>query len=345
MAEVIESGIGSLNYGRQAAKGTIATAASTAVGTNRIKHVAGGFVSGKVLSLEEYSDGNRFGSPSTFTNYIGGAVAQGLALQAQPENIGLMWAQVLGSDVVTGASDPYTHEITPSNAGGKYGTWWQKLGSSIGPVREAYWDSKIARLVQNNPRERNVVHLELDVMALKASQVFTTDPTKTEDTSDPYLLTESTGTFDFDGTGVDDIEDSIYEAATNMQPFWGNALEPLQLIEGKGQITASVTAITTDDTIPKYYKALYNDETPSAGDRPVKDVFYAVVQHVFTRSVTRTATIDIPRLAVDPANFEAMAPMPEGGKKPIVFGGRCLKSGSDPQITVTVLSADATTYA
>lgn len=343
MTVVIESGIGAVNYGRQTAKGTIATAATTTVGYNRLKHAGGGFKSGKALGKQEYSDGNRFGSPSVFVNYVGGNVGA-VTLQAQPENIGLFYAQILGADVVTGASDPYTHTITPSNNGGAWGTWWQKLGSAVGPEREAFWDSKIKKLVQSSPRDRNVVNLELDVACLKAAEVFTTDPAKAEDSSDPYLLTEASGALTFDGTVVQEIEDSIVEIDTAMEPFYGDDEEPLQLIEGKGGINRSISAIVTDDLLGKYRKALYNSATPSAGTRPGTVVFAPSVTQVFTRSATRTATIATPKVTIEPSDFDEMAPMVDGGKRAIKFGGQCVKSGASPQITVTVLSGDATAY-
>lgn len=343
MATVIESGIGQVNYGKQSAKGTIAAAASTAVGTNRIKHVGGGFRTGKVLSSEEFSDGNRVGSPSVFTNYTGGSVGT-VMMQAQPENVGLFWAQILGSDIVTGASDPYTHTITAA-AAAPWGTWWVKTGSAIGPVRQAWWDSKISKLTMSSPRDRNVVHLDADIASLKPAQVFTTDPTKTEDASDPYLATEATGALTFDAVVVSEVEDAVTEMDAGIQPFYGDGVEPLQLIDGKGAITRSFDSIVTDDTLLKYYKAIYNSTTPAAGDRPVKDVFYAAATQVFTRSATRTATVTSPRIAVDPANFEELAPLPQGGARKIRFGGRCLKNGGTSPLTVTVLSADATSYA
>jgi hypothetical protein len=144
---------------------------------------------------------------------------------------------------------------------------------------------------------------------------------------------------------VSEIEESIVDIDTRMEPWYGDALEPLQLIEGKGIITRSFDSILTDDTLAKFRKAVWNSATPAAGTRPVKDVFFASATQVFTRSATRSATIATPRVAVDPANFEAMGPQPEGGPKPLRLGGQCQKSGATPPITVTVLSADATTYA
>lgn len=115
-------------------------------------------------------------------------------------------------------------------------------------------------------------------------------------------------------------------------------------MSGKGSIIRTVKTIVTDATLLKYKKALYNTTTPSTGDRPIKTVFEAACATVYTRSATRTCTITTPRIAVDPENL-VIAPKAEGGKIPIEFTGRCLKSGATPALSVVVLSADATTYA
>lgn len=343
MANTIETGIGAVNYGKQSAKGTIATAATTTVGYDRLKHVDGGFKANKSLNNEEYSDGNRFSSASAWVDKVGGDVGS-VSLQVQPENIGLFYAQVLGSDVVTGGADPYTHTITVSNSGGAWGTWWQKLGSAIGPVRQVFYDSKIAKLTQSSPRDRNALHFDLDVKALKAAEIYTVDPAKTEDASDPYLLTEAAGALTFDGTVVQEIEDSVIEIDCGTEVFWGDSVEPLQLIEKKGIVTRSIEAIVTDDLLLKYNKALYNATAPTGGTRPGGVVFAPSISQVWTRSATRTATITTPKVNIDPNDFEEMAPMPEGGKKTIKFGGQAVKSGASSPITVVVLSGDATAY-
>lgn len=343
MANTIETGIGQVNYGKQTAKGAIATAATTTVGYNRLKHTGGGLKAGKTLNNEDYSDGNRFSNASAWVDKVGGDVGS-LTLQAQPENIGLFYAQILGSDIVTGASDPYTHTITVSNTGAAWGTWWQVLGSTIGPEKQVYYDSKIAKLTQSSPRDRNAVHLDLEIKAMKAAEVFTTLPAKTEDTSDPYLLTEAVGALTFDGTVVQEIEDSVVEVDCGTEVFWGDSIEPLQLIEKKGIITRSIEAIVTDDTLGKYRKALYNSATPAGATRPGAVVFAPSIVQTWTRSASRTVTITTPKVNIDPSDFDEMAPQPEGGKKTIKFGGQCVKSGASAPITVVVLAADATAW-
>lgn len=342
MAEPIESGIGTLNYGKQSAKGTAATASSTAVGTNRPKWVGGQFGARKALGQEEYIDGQRFASPSMFTDRVGGEVGE-VTIQAQPENAGLFFAQILGVDTVTGIADPWTHTITSAGSTGPWGTWWQKTGSAIGPNREMYSDSKVARLVSRHGVDQKVLHQELAIQALNPAEIYTTDAAKTEDTADPFLHTEMTGGLTFDSTVISEVEEQVLEIDTQMAPYWGDSIVPLHLIEGKGSIVRTVNSIVTNDTLLKYKKAVYNATAPTAGTKPVKDVFYASVTSVHTRSATRTLTIATPRVAIRPDDMTIGA-LAEGGKAEISFGGPCLKSGATAAVTVTALTADATSY-
>lgn len=342
MATAIESGIGTLNYGKQTAKGSIATAATTTVGYNRPKWVSGQFAVRKTLGSEEYVDGQRFGSPSPFTDRVGGEIGE-VTIQAQPENGGLFVAQILGSDVVTGAGDPYTHTIASSGTAGAWGTWWQKVGSTVGPERELFWDSKIGRLALDVGRDQKVMHLSLGCMALTAGQVYTTDPAKTEDTTDPFLWTEVTGAVTFDGTVISESHGETLEIDTGMEAYYGDDIAPNQLIEKKGTITRTLQTIVTDVTLAKYRKAVYNNTAPSAGDRPVKDVFTAAATTVYTKSATRTFTVSTPKIAVRPDDM-VVAPSPDGGALELSFGGQCLKSGSSAALTITALTGDATAY-
>lgn len=342
MSTVIESGIGTLNYGKQGVKGTKATAATTTQGYNRPRWVSGALAAKKMLGSEEYVDGQRFASPTNFTDRVGGDVGEPV-IQVQPENGGLFVAQILGSDTVTGASDPYTHTITSAGTSGAWGTWWQKVGSSVGPEREMFWDAKIAKLTLDVGRDQKIMHMALAIMALTAGEVFTTDAAKTEDTTDPFLWTEVTGAVTFDSTVLTEAHGETLEVDTGMEAFYGDDIHPNQLIEKKGAITRTISSIVTDATLAKFRKAVYNNTSPSAGDKPVKDVFYAAASTVYTRSATRTLTITTPKIAVRPDDM-VVAPAPDGGALELALGGQCLKSGSTAALTIVALTADSSGY-
>ena len=342
MSVAIEAGIGTLNYGKQAAKGTKGVAATTTGSFTRPKWVGGQFAVHKITASEEYVDGQRFGSPSPFTDRVGGAVGSPI-VQLQPENAGLFCAQILGSDTVTGAGDPYTHTITSAGTAGAWGSWWQKVGSSVGPERELYWDSKISKMVIDVGRDQKVMHGTLDIMALVSGEVFTTDAAKTEDTTDPFYWTEVTGAVTFDGTVLTESHGETLEIDTGMEAFYGDDIAPNQLIEKKGTITRTLQAIVTDTTLAKYQKAVYGAAAPVAGTLPVKTVFSAAATTVYTKSATRTLTITTPNIAVRPDDM-VVAPAPDGGAQEIAFGGQCLKSGATAALTIVALTAASAGY-
>ena len=343
MSTVIESGIGQINYGRQSAKGSIATAATTTVGYNQPKWAGGHLSPNKKLGHAEYIDGQRFASPSTYTDSVGGEVGT-LTVQLQPENSGLFSAAILGIDTVTGSADPYTHTITSAGTTGQWGTWWQKVGATVGPEREVFYDSKIARLQLTSTFADKVLKGDLDIQSLVAAQTYATDAAKTQDASDPYYHTEASSSFSVDATVFNEVTESMVDIDTQMKPFYGDSIAPLQLIEGKGQLTYSMKSIVTDGTLGKFRKAVYNNTAPTTGTNIDAAVFYAAMTQTFTRSATRTFTITAPRVAIDPATMN-VAPIPAGGPIELSLGGSCLKNGATPALTIVALSGDATTYA
>lgn len=343
MATVIESGIGTINYGRQSAKGTPATAATTTVGYDQPKWAGGHLSPNKKLGQAEFIDGSRFGSPSTYTDSVGGEVGS-LSIQLQPENAGLYAAATLGVDTVTGASDPYTHTISSAGTSGHFGTWWQKVGSSVGPERQMFTDAKIAKLALSSTFSDKVLKADIDIQALTAAKTYATDAAKTQNNSDPYFHTEATGSFSIDTMVVNEVTEAMIEVDTQMKPFYGDNIAPVQLIEGKGLITNSVKSIVTDDTLGKFRKAVYNSATPTTGTSINSAVFYAAMTQTYTRSATRTLTVTCPRVAIDPATMN-VAPKPEGGEIELTLGGTALKDGSTAALTIVALSADATSYA
>lgn len=342
MANVIESGIGSINYGRQTAKGTIAAAATTTAGFARAKLFDGVLSPKKVHGREEFLDGNRFASPSVFTDTVGGAIGD-LTVQTQPENCILWPSQLLGIDTVTGAADPWTHTTTTAGTAGAWGTWWQAVGSAVGPEKGAYYDSKIAKWVRQVGSGQKVMHDQMSIMCLKPAQTYTTAPAKTEDTSDPYYWSESTGALTFDGTVLTDVDEEIIEVDTGMEPHQGNSITYGNLVDKKGSVTSSVKTLVTDDSLGKFRKAVYGTATPATGAEPVKDVFYAAISTVYTRSATRTLTHTRPRVEIDPSEM-AIGGLREGGMIPISFGGACLKSGASPALSIVGLTGDSASY-
>jgi hypothetical protein len=342
MTQVIEAGIGRLNYGKQTLKGTIAVAATTTAVYSRVKWFDGMLGAKATLGEEEYIDGNRFGSPSEYVDVVGGSVGT-VTIQSQPTTGALFLGQLLGKDTVTGSVDPWTHTITSGGTSGSYGTWWQRTGETIGPIKEAYFDSKISKLAMTCSDKQNPMHYAMDILCLQPAETYTTEPAKTEDASDPYYWTESEAAgvskVELDGVAFSEVNEEVLEIDTGMKAYWGNSQKPSQLVEGKGTIVRAFHMIATDEAIKK---SLYGEEAPAAGKQPAKAVFYAVMKSVYEKSATRKITFESPRVAIDAKDL-AIGAQREGGEIPLVFAGKALKGVSaEPALTVVALSADET---
>lgn len=340
-ANAIESGVGIVNVGKQSALGTKALATGTGVGFNRLKLFDGSLKPGTTDGSEEYVDGNRFSSPSTYVDQTGGDVGS-FTHQAQPENATMFWAHFMGADSVTGSADPYTHTVTSAAAAGAWITWWQKVGVSI-VVRQAYSDSRTAKIMQVCGDKQKPMHQVLSVMSLNPAEVFETDPAKTETATDPFYWPETEGAVIFDGVTLSEVNEEILEADAATKPFYGNSISAAALIDGKGSIIRTLKAIVTNNTVPLFNKAIYGEEAPAAGTKPSKAVYHAAVKTKYTKSATRTLTITTPNVEVKPDEM-SIAPQREGGETPIEFGGQCLKEGATAALTIIGLTPDATAY-
>jgi hypothetical protein len=343
VSTILDSGTGKLNYGRQTAKGTKATAATTTVGYNQPKWRDGGLGPNMATASERFVDGQRFGSPAIFIDTAAGQVGT-LTIQAQPENAGLFPAQILGTDTVTGSADPWTHTIITSTAQGKWGTWWLKVGSEVGPSRIAYWDSKLTKLVMNCGQQQKPMHFDLEILALTVES-FATDAAKTEDATDPYYFTESEGALELDGAVIDSIQGEVFEVDTNPTPQYANSIAPFGIVEGEPFVATTLATVFTDATLKKFNKVVFGSEAPGAGVPLVTAVTSMTVKTKYKKSATRTFTIERPNVAVDTKDLKTEA-KPDGGTVPLAFTGHCRKGVSaEPAVTVIALSGDSTTYA
>jgi hypothetical protein len=103
----IESGYGHVWYAKQSALGTIA--APSDAGTVHLRKVGENVLkAGVTHGSEEWVDGQAFGSPAIFVDKVGGDVGS-VTFQGQIETAGLVFAQILAVDTVTGTTPDYTH--------------------------------------------------------------------------------------------------------------------------------------------------------------------------------------------------------------------------------------------
>ncbi len=341
----IESGVGDTWQCKQTALGTIQPPAD--LGNKHLhKSSDDALKAAKVYGSKEWVDGKQFGSPSMYVDTVGGAVGS-VTSDGLIETAGFMVAQVVGVDVVTGIAPDFTHTISTGTANGPYQTFRQKVGATVGPWRNSFFDAKINKATINCSQQDKVMEVQQEIMAMKAANWFTVDPTATDAGTDPFNWNEATGAHTIDsGTGpvaFEEIDGETVEIDRKLDVHRGDSPAPVCFVPGKGEINSSCTALVTDNTIPVIKRALFGTVTPVDGQGLSSTVNYIALESTYTRTAVRSLKITRPRVAVNPENFE-IGPHAGGGKIPITFGGQCLDSGTASMLTVVAKTSDATSY-
>lgn len=345
-ATAIESGVGHVWQTKQTTLGTIQPANDA--GTKHLRIVGDKALKGaKEHGSEEWVDGLAWGTPGVYVNTSGGEVGE-LAFQVQPETGGFIFAQAIGSDVVTGSGDPYTHTIatgttTATSNPAAYQTIRQQVGNAVGPWKNAFYDARINKLTFNCGADQIIARVTEGILAMKSAEWFTTSPTAADSGTDPFNWHEATGAVTIDATVFNEVDGETLELDRKDTLHYGDSHLPVCFIAGKGEITRTFSALVTDNTLPVLKTALYGTTSPSNGTALASTVQYVALESTYTRSADRTLKITTPKVELKAADFE-IGPRAEGGKIPVAFGGRCLKSGSTSALTVVAKTGDSAAY-
>lgn len=337
----IESVVGALWRSKQATLGTIEPSASSTMKMLR-KTGDDALKAAKTYGSEEYVDGNSWGSPGMFIDTVGGDVGT-VTSQAQIETAGVAFAAIIGVDVVTGAPSDYTHTINTSTALGSNQTYYQKVGSAVGPWRNSFWDARINKLTWTCGQDQKVAHLMENVYAMKAASWFTTDPTATDSGTDPYTWNEVTGSIVVNSITLPEVESETFELDRKIEVHRGDSAAPVCFVPGKGEINRSMSMLVTDTNIPIIQQILYGTTTMSNGLAVSTTVTEIPMISVYTRTAVRSLSLSTLKVVCDPNDFE-IGPRAEGGKIPITFGGRC-RATAGSITTIIAKTGDATSYA
>lgn len=340
MPSAIEAGVGDVWQIKQSAAGTVEPVGSTYKHLRKVGDKA--MKAAKTYGMEEWVDGENFGTPGHYVDAIGGDVG-GFISQVQPETGGFLFAQIIGSDTVTGGSDPYTHTIASGSAQGPRQTVRSSAGVNVGPFRQAWGDALVSKAVWNCGQDQKIPHFDQDFMALQAALWATSSPAATDSGTDPFNWAEVAGALTIDAVAFTEVDGETLEIDRKLDVHRGDNPSPVCFVYGKGEINRTFSALVTDSTIAQMKSILYGSTSPSHGSAVTSTVSYVALESTYTRSASRSIKITTPKVAVSPADFEVF-PRAEGGKIPVAFGGRCLKSGATAALTVVAKTADAASY-
>lgn len=336
----IESNVGDLWKSPQTALGTIALPTATTQVHLR-KATEDSLKAAKTYGSEEWVDGASWGSPGMYVDTVGGDVGS-IAYQGQIETAGRAFASIIGVDVVTGTTPDFTHTITTSTASGLNLTYRQRVGQTVGPWRNSFWDARVNKLTFTCGQQQNVSRITENVFAMKAAAWYTTDPTAADSGTDPFNWNEVTGSIAINSVTLPEVESETFEMDRKLDVHRGDSAAPICFVPGKGEMNRSMSALVTDTDIPVIQQILYGTSTMTDGLAVSNQVTTVPMTSKYTRSAVRSLQIDTPKVAVDPSDFEIGA-RPEGGKIPIAFGGRALLSAGTI-CTIVAKTGDAAVY-
>lgn len=336
----IESVSGDLWQVKQAALGTIEPPTQTT--TKHLRKVGDGALkAAKTYGSEEWVDGKTWGNPGMFVDTIGGDVGT-VENQGQITNCGFQFAQIVGADVVTGTNPDFTHTIATGAAHGPYQTFRQKVGASVGPYRNSFFDAKVNTLSMNVGQDQKIMRISQNIWALKAANWYTTDPIVVDDGTDPYNWSEGFNLHTIGAVVFNEVDGETFELNRNLEVFRGDSPSPVAFIPGKGEGTRTFSALVTDNTIPVVQAALYGTTTMSDGLAVNNAVNTIAMESTYQRTAARSLKITTGKVVVDPQDFE-IGPRAEGGAIPVTFGGRCLES-SGSIVVIVAKTADTAAY-
>jgi hypothetical protein len=263
---IIESRIEAVWWEKQTAKGT---PASTAF--RRGRKVGGDLNVAREDASEHYSDGQRFNTAADFVNTIVGNGNP--TVQAQAGVAGHLAYLMLGQETVTGAADPYTHVATPNAAGSFWCTFWKKVGSSVGPLRQKFNDCRIVSLRIEGSSAAKVVKLTPTFLSLDSGEVYSSDPVAVEEPGEPFLYTEAEGTFTIDGVVHRGHSSFAVVLNDNIQPWYGDSVVPFDVAYGLGNIVVENLTLAVDQQgLDRYNRQIYGVTNPPAGTKPLHTI-------------------------------------------------------------------------
>lgn len=339
----MESGIFALWGAKQTARGVPATTAD-----KKLRQVAGSFAIQRAINSENFGDGERFANGMDYTDTLMGGGDP--SFEGQAGAGAWVVAQSLGADAYTAGtgSAPGTHVLTPANAGGRWLTFWKTVGAAV-PNKEKYNDSRISQLVIGASSSQKVLRITPTIISCDPGITYAVDPVATDDGEDPFLWTQSHGTFNIDGLGaglITEISELTLTINDGLNPWYGEDIRVNSVVPSRGTIGVAFTLLLTDQTLPIYNQIHYGDPTPAAGSAPINTVHYGSIDMNMSFGSgddARSWQQEIPKVRY--ATDLAVSGLVDGGPIEMAVGGEARKlDGTTPMLTITVTSADAAAY-
>jgi hypothetical protein len=316
---IVENKIYGLWVGKQTGRGV-----AVATAGKRLRQVTGNVKVDRSDNRERFGTDSRYGDAQHFVDSIVGSGDPGV--QAQPGSLAYLLWLMAGQETVTGAADPWTHEITPANAGGFWFSVWKKVGVSD-IVREKSADCRISQLTIEGSTGQKVVRITPTIISLDPGEKFATDPVKAFDEDNAFLYTEGESAFKVNASVIraqSQFSITINEA---LEPVYTDSVVPLELVAGEPEVSVALTLALNTEGLKIYNREVFGSEEPVAGTKPLKKLpATGAYSFLLTKEANRTFSLELPGIKWTPD--VAVEPNPAGGLTEVSLAGMLKMSGA-----------------
>jgi len=333
---MVASNIADIAFAVQSAKGTGVVAGSS---TNRLWMAGGSQVHSETVKENfEETTGLRMLSDA----YISQVSAAGAPeFFCMPESIAPLLYGVLGAQAITGASDPYTHTLTPA-ATLPYFTFWRSLA---GGLYEKFIDCVIPHL-KIHFESGKPIRVTPTIMGLSPSFLTAAETVIAVEKANRFLHYDGSAALKVEGTAVAALRSGDLDIDNGSQLVPGDSLTPYDVSVGRLGVVLATTVLVPDFTL--YNRVHYGTASPSNNAAPTTAPLElagspAGIDFKWTRvAASRTLEVLIPRVQVD-----AFDDQPDVSGNPMIRSVTYQaydRAGAGPNISGIVLNAKATTY-
>jgi hypothetical protein len=227
------------------------------------------------------------------------------------------------------------HTFIPSLTAGFYATFVRRVGGSTLTQRHAFLDCRIGGNVIEGSTANKALRITPTIISLDPFKVVAADPAATLPTGadlKPFLYTEATGTFTFNGVALNAQSSFTLTLSEDLQPVYGDDAVPYDFAVGNPAATLGITLIFDATTAAQWNYLAYGTTAPTTGAKPLRqissDVTYSAwfkqkdPQGNFTGNEFK---LTIPRLHTPIP--DAPAPNPGGGNAEVTLAGTILPPG------------------
>ena len=343
----LETNIHGIWGAKQAAKGTPATAPTTATTGKHLRLAAQGDIATQIgQGSEQFSDLGLFGDAQDFVTTI---IGQGAPpIHGTPDELAwLIWlfnSQETVTDI-TGPPAKKKHVSTPTPSL-SWATFYKRTGSSI-IDRKRYSDSVISQLEISAGTGQHILRAVPTIISLESGEQIAADPTLVLPTTKAFLWTEVDGALKLNGGVIKGPTQYTITLNRNLEPIYADSPRPHDLQPGTPSLGVSVAMVLDQDAFDLANLLLYGTATPAAGDKPTPHI-----GALGALDLTHTQKDDSGAVTGNSAQFEVpgvrwqkpgavAVPNPGGGGGTLELTGSMRRVAGQPEWRSTVICDQA----